>query len=1021
MSEGQSPANKRPRRSLSSSRTKKNESKSIVLFFNNAPPAQLACPICRKMVPRYDLNRHLDEMCANNNDVAPADPGHGGLTNSSVSTVDLINVAVEDATPQKSSPLKTNLTLDQSDSAKLGVKKQTSPYFKSSDDKLCKNQDDLSPRNVKVIPLGSLSSKLSRKYIKAKRSLEKNEEFASHTPQSSSATVAGMVNCSETKDVDQILNSSQKENIFTCDSLTEQNTENTVEDAKLMEAANQQTAQEWERSTLTPAFSESAPVVSSPKLTLGSTRQPASQASLAKQESVRQVEREGAEKHEADTGEINMPVASDAKTQLSNWEARSHSSTHDASQWSNIHKRPLEGDSGLENKVTCGNPLEQGSSCGVPGKTVPAPSNHPYYLRSFLVVLEAVFDNEDDRGLFDEHDKGIVTKFYQLSDGGQKLYVRLFQRKFSWIKMNKLEYEEIAPDLAPVVGELQRAGFLQTESELQELSEVLELLSAPELKTLAKTFHLVNPNGQKQQLVNALLKLARQPSVCTWGKKPPGIGAVILKRARDLAGPSLRLCKGPRAVFSRVLLLFSLADSLEEEDASCGGQGQLCTVLLVNLGRVAFPQYTVHRETRIFQDRDDLIRYAAAAHTLNDISTAMANGNWKEANELSQCAKRDWNKLKNHPSLKHHENLPLFLRCFTVGWVYTRILSRAVEILQRLHMYEEAVKELEDLLSQKIYCPDSRGRWWDRLALNLHQHLKRLQPAIKCIAEGLADPEVRTGHRLSLYQRAVRLRESPSCRKYRHLFRQLPEITVRDVKHVTITGRLCPQHGMGKSVFVMEAGGAATPATVLCSVEELALAYYRRSGFDQGIHGEGSTFSTLYGLLLWDVIFMDGIPDVFRNAYQAFPLDLCTDSFFASRGPAIEARLQLIHGAPTEQLRAWVADTWQAQEGRAASVVSWDRFASLQQAQDLVSCLGGPILSGVCRRLAADFRHCRGGLPDLVVWNSQNHHFKLVEVKGPNDRLSHKQMIWLDELQKLGADVEVCHVVAVGAKSKGLT
>lgn len=50
---------------------------------------------------------------------------------------------------------------------------------------------------------------------------------------------------------------------------------------------------------------------------------------------------------------------------------------------------------------------------------------------------------------------------------------------------------------------------------------------------------------------------------------------------------------------------------------------------------------------------------------------------------------------------------------------------------------------------------------------------------------------------------------------------------------VTITGRLCPQHGIAKSVFVMEAGGA-TPATVLCSVEELALAHYRRCGFDQG-------------------------------------------------------------------------------------------------------------------------------------------------------------------------------------------
>lgn len=35
-----------------------------------------------------------------------------------------------------------------------------------------------------------------------------------------------------------------------------------------------------------------------------------------------------------------------------------------------------------------------------------------------------------------------------------------------------------------------------------------------------------------------------------------------------------------------------------------------------------------------------------------------------------------------------------------------------------------------------------------------------------------------------------------------------------------------------------------------------------------GIHGEGSTFITLYGILMWDIIFMDDIPDVFRNSYQ---------------------------------------------------------------------------------------------------------------------------------------------------------
>ena len=35
---------------------------------------------------------------------------------------------------------------------------------------------------------------------------------------------------------------------------------------------------------------------------------------------------------------------------------------------------------------------------------------------------------------------------------------------------------------------------------------------------------------------------------------------------------------------------------------------------------------------------------------------------------------------------------------------------------------------------------------------------------------------------------------------------------------------------------------------------------------------------------------------------------------------------------------------------------------------------------------------------------------QISEVKGPGDRLSHKQMMWLDYLLKLGVDAEVCHV-----------
>lgn len=59
-----------------------------------------------------------------------------------------------------------------------------------------------------------------------------------------------------------------------------------------------------------------------------------------------------------------------------------------------------------------------------------------------------------------------------------------------------------------------------------------------------------------------------------------------------------------------------------------------------------------------------------------------------------------------------HEELPLFLRRFTVGWVYTRILSRAVEISQRLHMYE--VRTQTSSASRDVSAVSSAGvasRW----------------------------------------------------------------------------------------------------------------------------------------------------------------------------------------------------------------------------------------------------------------------------------------------------------------------
>ncbi|XP_032088351.1 fanconi-associated nuclease 1-like [Thamnophis elegans] len=1033
MAEDGPPDQKRPRRKLFLSKSNKNparkngrgglsaapESSSILSLFNNAPPARIACPLCGQTIPRYTINQHIDEECKNNQNednvdatgltsaVAPGPSAEPGPVSSSP------YFAAKLSTPEK------NRSLFRGDNRETEREsgEQTSPYFKKVG-KPALLDDQLRDGAIKNISVRTLSTRLSRRWRGRSRD---------------GLTQGGQPSPSQ----DGIPEQKPNQKPWGEDSLKEDQLSPSrfgwATGALNKEGDISSLGQEDDPRSLSDGLNDPA-LVSLTCRELGLPRKGRQQVSNPQKDlDVQQlgissvVEEEGvtASYPKGEPPKLESQSFSSNKPDPAIEEDNHHEmQKFSSSTGDGMERLSMDDEAGpgieVEDEL-CLATLEKASFPHSSEEVGPGldSAGHPYYLRNFLMVLEAVLENEDDRRLFNEDDSEAIARFYKLSAGGQKLYVRLFQRKLAWIKTNKIEYEEISSELSPVIRELVEAGFLQSEAELQNLPEVLDLLSAPELKALAKEFHLKNPTSPKQQLLEDFLRLARQRSI--FGTCQAGIGSVILKKAKVLAGKCIKVCREARAVFSRVLLLFSLTDPVEEEEAGSGGQRQLSTVLMVNMGRTVFPTYTVNRKTPIFQDRDDFLRYAAAAHTSNDISVAMTGGKWEEARCLYETAKASWQELKGHPSLSHHRALPEYLRRFTVGWVYTRILSHGVEILQRLHMYQEAVEQLQELLAQEDYCVDSRGQWWERLALNLHQHLKDTKKAVASIRKGLLDPFLRPGHRLGLSQRVQRMKDAPSCQRFKRLLLDLPLLSVDDVTHVTIKGKLCPQTGMGKSVFILESQTeGAELLAVVCSVEELALAHYKQQGFDQGIHGEGSTFTALFGLLMWDVLFMDGIPDVFRNPYQAFPLDLYTSSFYKNRRSAIEPRLQSVHEASTETLQEWVGEVWAAQKGKASGLIDWDRFSSLQQAQSLVCCLGGPFLSGVCRRLSQDLRHCRGGLPDLVVWSTGSRQYKLVEVKGPGDRLSHKQTVWLDELQKLGASVEVCHVEAVGAKSQRL-
>ncbi|KAJ4937878.1 hypothetical protein JOQ06_002508 [Pogonophryne albipinna] len=994
-----------PRGSLSLSKSKKKgnvkagisaspatATPPISSFFSSQPPPKLACPLCGQLVPRFKINEHIDLQCQN---FERGDSNAASASNTVVPSKQL--------SPIRNPPKSLKLVPKNEEEIK-GTK--TSPYLKKNESQ----QAPLELRSksvVRTIDLGSLSSKLSMKGHKSPKRTKTGDKRAPIDPEKAI--------CSSP----ETLSSSQKENIQTLEAepdgvtvidLTDTSNDSptAVEDISCSDKGRnpERKAPKSEKVVTLKQLSSSSKESKLSKRKKG-TPSTGSASGLRKKA-----------KYEGSSVEPEEVFSSDIKAAMTDTDQTKTEGP------STTTCDPLLTSEETNDAAIKSDTQSESITESIPSDQAVDPLRLPYYLRNFLTVLQAVLENEDDRSLFNQDDMSLIHAFKKLSAMGQKLYVRLFQRKLKWLQVNKLDYEEICSDLGPVAQELVQAGFLQSERDLQDLGETLDLLPAPDLKSLAKTFHLGNSGTQKQQLVDGLLRLSRQKSLFSLSAAQNNIGAVILKRAKQLASSCVRLCHGARAVFSRILLLFSLTDTLEDEETAAGGQSQLFTILLVNSGRLAFPDYTVQRSAKVFQDREDLIRYEASMRTLQEVVSAMQGGQWEEAMELYTAAKSVWKELRTNHDLSHEEELPVFLRSFTTGWAYTRVLTRGVEISQRLRCYEEAVEELQSLLSQSVYCPDSRGRWWDRLALNLHQHLKKPEQAICAIRDGMSDPLVRTGHKLSLHQRAVRMKESASLKKLRLQMNDMPTIQVEDVTHVTIRGQLFPHEGgMGKSMFLLPAigdGGESADATIICSVEDLSLAHYHQQGFDQGIHGEGSTFSTLFGLLLWDIIFMEGIPDVFRNPYQTCPLDLYTDCFYENRKEAIDCRVQLLSEASVETLHDMLAEVWTSHEGKVCSLVNWERFSSLQQAQSLVSCMRGAFLGGVIKRMSKDYRHCRGGLPDLVVWNTSNNTYKLVEVKGPSDRLSQKQQIWLDELQKLGADVEVCHVTATGARGARL-
>ncbi|CAI9268649.1 unnamed protein product [Lactuca saligna] len=592
------------------------------------------------------------------------------------------------------------------------------------------------------------------------------------------------------------------------------------------------------------------------------------------------------------------------------------------------------------------------------------------YQQNFCLLLQEVLRTTPH--VFTHDEKTLLENFLLLSNDSQKLFIRLYTRKGPWFRMSNISYAEIL-DHQSAVNELSGGYVCSTEttSELHkdDFERILNLLNVGELRemlSLIKKKHSQSP--RKHDSISALLS--------SYGDKSRSL---LKKIMLEKTGLCIRISSAADLLIWRVERLFF-----------CNGEQDLSAFLLVDLGIVKYPTYNCVITDHIFSNRNDLLSYEKALEVAQIMDESLEENN--SSMVLKCIAISD-----SHISIQTSKNSSAPFQCFSASWVYSKVVLLGVSFLESERRYNDAVNLLKRLLLN-FRNDRRRGYWTLRLSTDL-EHLGRVNESLSVAETGLDDPWVRAGSKVSLQRRVLRLGKPPR----RWKVPSFSDSIKRKIPEVHVEGRPLNCKTGTKSRFYGEDGEQ-------CGVEELALQYYagEEGGYWKGVHSESGIWLTVFGILMWDAIFAD-VANVFLTRFQTSPLDLETDCFYDSRKNIIESLLKKIQQGMGEEM---LITSWELHFGTACRCVNWNRHL-LTELRAVVSCIGGGCLASICGHLAQDYRSWSSGMPDLLLWRFHSDYSgeaKLVEVKGPRDRVSEQQRAWLLFFMDSGFNAEVCRV-----------
>jgi VRR-NUC domain/Fanconi anemia-associated nuclease SAP domain len=180
----------------------------------------------------------------------------------------------------------------------------------------------------------------------------------------------------------------------------------------------------------------------------------------------------------------------------------------------------------------------------------------------------------------------------------------------------------------------------------------------------------------------------------------------------------------------------------------------------------------------------------------------------------------------------------------------------------------------------------------------------------------------------------------------------------------------------------------------------------RQSSADTTIHFvENGLIVSLFGLLCWKAIFAP-IPGAFFHDFQHGPADLSSGEFYQRRQREFALCLAELG---SDEYKSTIRYHFAAKAGMQCPFVAWGLLSD-SLLDCALKCFPAQHLRLWFDWIARDNRENRSGFPDLVQFWPQEQRYRMIEVKGPGDRLQDNQRRLLEFCVSQRMPVAVCYV-----------